>query len=395
MLQYWRCTQQKSYDEVASCVEQNAVKIDWLPQLLDYNGADSCTDPDNILVRLAASMLTHLIHIVCFTVYKDALKKLDNLKKLYGFGKDKKASRGDKSPGTDIQPGLPKEPFKIWARPTQWVLKPSKVLWSIGRELLTSYLTIIVLQKTGLVGNYSTQLSFLQQLFVFLIRPRGAPLIGLLGFFFQGFSKEGLADLFADGVLSFVAGTSVLVPFWFLLLPQPNPAAPVQALKIVAIGALMSAAPAYFFLFAILLLSLFLGLMGGNLLISIVLFLLVPLLIAVFLVLLPILSVIELVAMGVVWIMKSKLPEDRQKTFWEEPFAISNAKFRFIYAVMLLSSWVINVGNWIFYASYLKLDGEMFCPGDIGVVTAIWLLVPIAVDLVYYAYSGLTQPEEV
>ena len=44
--------------------------------------------------------------------------------------------------------------------------------------------------------------------------------------------------------------------------------------------------------------------MGGNLLVSIMLFLIVPLLIAVFLVLLPILSVIELVAMGVVGIMQ-------------------------------------------------------------------------------------------
>jgi len=388
MLQYWRCTQQKSYDEVASCVEENAVKIDWLPQLLDYNGADSCTDPDHILATLGASMLSHLIHIVCFTVCVDAWKML---KRLSGFGKDK-ASRGDESPGTDKS-----EPRGIWAPETRWVLKPSKVLLSIGREVLTSYLTIIALQKAGLTGTYSTQLDFLQQLFVYLIRPRAAPLTGLLGFFFHGFSQTGLADLFADGVLSFVAGTSVLVPFWFLFLSQANPAAPVQALKIVATGALLSAAPAYFFLFAILLLSLFLGLMGGNLLISILLFLIVPLLIVVFLVLLPILSVIELVARGVVKIMQllKKLPNDRQKTFWEEPLATSNAKFRFIYAIMWLSSVVINVGNWLFFVSYLKLDGEMFCQENISVVAAIWLLVPLAVDLVYYTYSGLTQPQEV
>lgn len=299
------------------------------------------------------------------------------LKRLFGFGKDK-APRG------------------VWVWETRWVLKPSNVLRSIGKEILTSYLTIIVLEKAGFAGTYSTQLDFLQLLFVYIIRPRIAPFTGLLGFF-QGFSQTGLADLFADGVLSFVAGTSILVPFWFLFVPQPNPAAPAQALKIVATGALLSAAPAYFFFFAILLLSLFLGLMGGNLLVSIVLFLIAPLLIAVFLVLLPILGVIELVAMGVVGIMQlfKKLPKDRPKTGWEEPLAISSAKFRFIYAVMVLSSIVINVGNWLFFASYIKLEGGMFCPADIGEVTAIWLLVPAAVDLVYYTYRGLTQPQGV
>jgi len=83
-----------------------------------------------------------------------------------------------------------------------------------------------------------------------------------------------------------------------------------------------------------------------------------------------------------------KLPKDRPKTFWEEPLVVSSAKFRFIYAVMVLSSIVINVGNWLFLASYLKLEGEMFCPANIGEVTAIWLLVPAVVDLVYYTYRG-------
>ena len=62
-------------------------------------------------------------------------------------------------------------------------LKPSNVLRSIGKEILTSYLTIIVLEKTGFAGTYSTQLDFLQLLFVYIIRPRIAPFTGLLGFF--------------------------------------------------------------------------------------------------------------------------------------------------------------------------------------------------------------------
>ena len=371
------------------------------------------------MVRQACSILIHPADtVLCASFSAAAWKKL---KRLFGFGKDKKASRWDESPGTDMQLGLSKQPFNIasqpvpagqrqanptggpqsaphgvWAWETRWVLKPSCVMRSIGKEILTSYLTIIVLEKAGLAGTYSMQLGFLQLLAFYIIRPRVAPFTGLLGFF-QGFSQTGLADLFADGVLSFVAGTSILVPFWFLFLPQSNPAAPAQALKIVATGALLSAGPAYLFFFAILLLSLFLGLMGNNLLLSILLFLIVPLLIVVFLVLLPILGVMELVAMGVVGIMRlfKKLPKDRPKTWWEEPLVVSSAKFRFIYAVMVLSSIVINVGNWLFFASYLKLEGEMFCPADIGEVTAIWLLVPVAVDLVYYTYRGLTQPQGV
>src|SRR5947207_14611818 len=92
MLQYWRCTQQKSYDEVASCVEENAVKLDWLPQFLDYNSADSCTGPDNILARQAGSILFHVARtVLCATVGPAAWKKL---KSLFGFGKDKASEIG-------------------------------------------------------------------------------------------------------------------------------------------------------------------------------------------------------------------------------------------------------------------------------------------------------------
>lgn len=54
-------------------------------------------------------------------------------------------------------------------------------------------------------------------------------------------------------------------------------------------------------------------------------------------------------------------------------------------------SFIINIGNWIFFASYLKLEGEMYCPPSIGSVLALWFCVPLGVDLLFFAYRVWTQ----
>lgn len=422
MLQYWRCTQQVSYDEVASCVEDNAAKIDWLPQLMTYNGAPSCASSNSVLGRQIASIVSDLATTFLSATIGAVL--IEKLKRLFGFGKNhrqKAGSRGNATPGVELNT-LPqsKDPYSIarqrppdnidgqeaddtargwqWAPPgtfrpaERWVLKPSSVFTSIGKHILASYLTILILKKGELIGTASTQLSFLQVLSFYIIRPRGAPFTGLLGFL-RGWSETGLGDVFADCALSVVAGTTVLVPFWFLFASPTDPAAPAQALKIVAVGAVLSSAPAWLFFIAVLILSTCLGLMGGGPIGSFLLFLLVPFLIALFLALLPIFALMEIIAMAwrkVRGLFGRKRDEksDRRSCwdFWEAPLTFSSPSFRVVYALMVLSSIIINIGNWLFFASYLTLEGNMYCPSHLGTVTAVWVLVPVAVDLLYNLY---------
>jgi hypothetical protein len=66
----------------------------------------------------------------------------------------------------------------------------------------------------------------------------------------------------------------------------------------VAVGAVLSSAPAWVFFIAVLILSTCLALMGGGPIGSFLLFLLVPFLIVLFLALLPIFALMEIIAMA-------------------------------------------------------------------------------------------------
>jgi hypothetical protein len=61
-----------------------------------------------------------------------------------------------------------------------------------------------------------------------------------------------------------------------------------------------------------------------------------------------------------------------------------------LYVLFLLSSFVINVGNWLFFANYLKLEGELYCPSKLSKIIAIWILVPLGIDLLFWAFRSWT-----
>jgi hypothetical protein len=423
MYQYWRCTKQESYNDVASCVEENAFKVDWLPQFQDYTGADSCPEPDTYLIKQAGSMLINIVHHILSTMF--GAKLWQKIKKVAGFGKDKSANgeghdqdEKDNSGSIPIESPTPKGPADItkqpvqvgqrefsdepippkpWDTETNWSFSTSNILFSVGRELLNAYLTVLVLQKFGQVGTVSAAYFWFDAFLFFTIRPRIAPILGFLGFW-KGFSQAGLADVFADWMISWTAGTFVLARYWSLVDNSPaNPAAPVEALKILAIGALMSCIPAFAFLFIALLIGL---LVSGTIWIGLIAIVMAVAMIIGLYMFLPILGAIELLTMGIIWLTSKikKRPKRTEKSFWEQPLgAITNAfgkSFRIIYGAMVLSSFLINIGNWIFFASYLKLQGALFCPSDRDYITAIWFLVPVGVDMVYYAYTSLTGPQQ-
>jgi hypothetical protein len=234
MLQYWRCTQQVPYADVASCVESSAVKIDWLPQFMNYNGAPSCSSAASVLGRQASSVISDILtRFLSATIVAVLMNKLK--KKLFGSRTKADASDGihlgayrglamkggadaTAEPSRDVNQTsstrrrqLILAPKHCFERESTWVFQASSVLKSLGSQVVSAYLTVIILQKGGRIGTASTNFAFLQLLAFYTIRPRAAPVMGILGFM-KGFSKDGFGDVFADFAVSAVAGTTILVP---------------------------------------------------------------------------------------------------------------------------------------------------------------------------------------
>ncbi|KAL5318026.1 hypothetical protein ACEPPN_015130 [Leptodophora sp. 'Broadleaf-Isolate-01'] len=65
----------------------------------------------------------------------------------------------------------------------------------------------------------------------------------------------------------------------------------------------------------------------------------------------------------------------------KQPIKIDASQFRAACAVLVAFGWTINVGNWIFYSIFLILEDDAYCPAGSTVVSAILILVPIAVGL--------------
>jgi hypothetical protein len=423
--QYVRCTLQKSIGEVASCVADNAIKVDWLPQIQSYTGASSCPDSNVYLIsqgiRILRDVLGALFSALVWPKIIHAAKS--RLKFLHRRRKSKKEAaelrefqqlpEGSEHRQTSIAKEAASYPnFNPWVLEKRYTLKATRLLQSIGSEVLVAYISVLVLAKSGffMTSSFDEEISF------YVVRPRPAPFIGLLGLF-EPWSQKGLAVLIVDGMLSFVAGTNVAIKYWGLVSPPANPAAPASDLKTLAVGAIRTCVPAFTVLVITFLVSMAMAPeddkkdkdSGGSFFAGLCIWSLWLLAIALFICILPLVAVVEMVAAVVVTIRR-KLKKRKNKAAgnndaedldlwadvirrsrWEEPLTTTSGKFRVLYALFVLSSFVINVGNWIFFASYLKLEGEMYCPAEVSSVIAMWILVPFGIDLLFYAFRAWTK----
>jgi hypothetical protein len=310
-----------------------------------------------------------------------------------------------------------RQDFNPWVLKKRYTLKATRLLQSIGSEVLVAYISVLVLAKSAFFGTSS----FNEEISFYVVRPRPAPFLGLLGLF-EPWSQKGLAVLIVDGMLSFVAGTNVAINYWGLVNPPANPAAPASQLKTLAVGAIMTCIPA----FAVLLITFLVSMgmasendeksrrrnkddSGGCFIAGLCIWSRWLLGIALFICILPLVAIVEMVATVVVTIRRKWKKRKNEaagnddaedsdtwadvvgRSRWEEPLTTTNGKFRVLYALFVLSSFVINVGNWIFFASYLKLEGEMYCPAEVSSVIAMWILLPFGIDLLFYAFRAWTK----
>src|SRR5579871_4120138 len=192
-IQYVRCTLQKSPEEVESCVAQNAVKVDWLPQIQAYTGATSCASNSHWLIGQVAhvlrSVLSPLLSVLWWQplwkriqkIFRSTYRKQNNkdvaieLKEFHEPHKHvNRASMTAKQRGGYIN----RTP---WVPETRYTLKATLVLQSIGREVLVSFLTVLVLKKSGAYVDKNN--SFNDEISFYVVRPRSAPFVGLMGLF--------------------------------------------------------------------------------------------------------------------------------------------------------------------------------------------------------------------
>jgi hypothetical protein len=252
----------------------------------------------------------------------------------------------------------------------------------------------------------------------YVIRPRPAPFLGLLGLY-EPWSQKGLSELVVDGMLSFVAGTNVGKRYYGLVNHAPaNPAAPVGDLKNLAVGAIMTSIPTFVVLALTLLWSIGMAADSdddsrsnkkkddsgcGTLIVGLCIWTLQLCLIGLFICILPLVALVEMIAQAIITIRRKRrekrgevapMEEEnewmRTRSRWEEPLTTTKSWFRALYMVFLLSSFIINIGNWLFFANYLKLSGELYCPSSVSKITAVWILVPTAIDLLFWAFRAWT-----
>ncbi|KAB5584791.1 hypothetical protein GE09DRAFT_4391 [Coniochaeta sp. 2T2.1] len=482
--QYVRCTLQKNASEVASCVADNAVKVDWLHQIQSYAGASSCPDANQILMVLGIGLLLQLLQTL-FRVFGYHRTRQAVSRKTRSFKPRRSTTQEqnypqpeylappqpyqtpyelqptqspdyaqkppvypqymiyqndqpyppsqprlqDRSVNNSYHPQNPVSPLLVtpWPRPFTlekiYTLKATRLLQSVGREVLVAYLTVLILSQYDL----ATSSTFLEELSFYLVRPRNAPFFGLLGIF-EPWSQQGLAELTVDGVLSFFAGSYVASKYWKLAREAPaNPAAPYRPqLKTLAAGSVMTFVPDFVLFIGAFLVALGIAAVhlndgqgddgrrkrrkegeddgaccamcsGAACIWSAWMAVL-----AAFIAILPLVGVAEIVATVVMTIRHKRRAKkgridgawetwERKRSSWEAPLTTERRGFRTFYYFLVLGSFIINIGNWIFFASYLKLEGEMYCPPRIGGVLAMWVLVPLGIDTIFFAYRVWTQ----
>jgi hypothetical protein len=365
-------------------VIDNAQKIDWLGQIIIYEGAETCETADHWLLTVAGSIAVSLILSVLQAalgpwvmrkVLKPAWRKI---KALICCGK--RAS----PPITD------EKEIDILSLEEEYILKANSIMASLGGELLSIFLTIFVIRRFG-VGAYMNGENLMWDMFLlFAIRPRVAPFTGLLGFF-KGWSQAALGDLVTDSLLSIVAGTSIAWNYFhYTWTTNPNPSAPDHTLKILGVGAIMTCVPMALGWIGACVMAwkkfnikagdgIFWAIYGALLLgfgVAIKIFLIV--------LAMPLIAIWELFCALLIAIKGRKNSSRSTRSrdalhYLKDPLRADAAGFRPSYGVLVFFSWVVNVGNWLFFASYLILEGDAYCPSGSMALSAIWILAPLAV----------------
>ncbi|KAF2801768.1 uncharacterized protein BDZ99DRAFT_217408 [Mytilinidion resinicola] len=309
--QYVRCTSTDNTN-VTDCVVSNAEKATWLPyQFLIYSGSEKCPRAKKILTTLAISNVIALLSA--------ALANTTVIKHLIGR----------------------KQMFEY----TEIKLNFLSMFVSIGIHVSIPFIIGVLLEKQGYTVNW------LQQVLIWTVRPRVAPVIAILGFINASWMETAVNEMVADLLFS-VPALVFAVYAAFFPNKTTNPAKPAEY-KLYHAGGIIMIIPGVIIAFSFL--------MGMCLRCA------------------PF-RAFKYPAQDLWRILRNPVRKlQKKEPVPQREVHISNFKGWYINFFGL--GIILYIGSWLVWASFLNMSGDLYCPASLNTVATVLFVYPVILNV--------------
>jgi len=304
--QYVRCTNINDAN-VTDCIVQNAEKATWLPkEFLIYSGTSEYPRAKKVLTYLAVS---HLIALISATLSNTTvLRHLIGRKQMFEH--------------TEIK------------------LSFLSLFVSIGVHISIPFIIGVILQEQGYTVNW------LQQVLIWTVRPRVAPIIALLGFIHASWMETAINEMVADLLFS-VAAIVFAIFAAFFPNKSTNPAKPSEY-HFYQAGGIIMLIPGVIIAMAL----------GFSVLAKCA-----PL------------RAFKYPAQDLWRLLRNPIRKLRKKDpIPQREVHISNFKGWFFNFFGL--GIILYVGSWLVWTSFLDMVGGLYCPASLNVVATVLFVYP-------------------
>ncbi|KAF2730241.1 hypothetical protein EJ04DRAFT_527123 [Polyplosphaeria fusca] len=315
--QYVRCTNSltssNSTSNTTSCITDNAEIATWLPKdFLVFSGTPTCPTAHKLLTTLAISNIIALASALLSNtqLWKNVLSRA-----------------------------------KV-ALPPAIRLNFLSMFISIGVHISIPFIMGIILQKQGYTINW------LQQVLLWTVRPRAAPLIAILGFFHASFMETAINEMVADLLFSIPAANFAV---YAALFPNKtkNPMKPA-VYKVFHAGGIIMLIPG-----VILTLALMIGFCNKCAPIRAFKY--------------PLQDLMRILSNPVRKVMKKDEMERR---------SVDVTIFRSYFIQFFVLGIILYIGSWMVWSSFLQMAGDLYCPASLGKVAAVLWCYPVILNAV-------------
>ncbi|KAF2469577.1 uncharacterized protein BDR25DRAFT_356309 [Lindgomyces ingoldianus] len=325
--QYVRCTNAQSSTPGSNstlCVIENAEKATWLPkQFLVFSGSSTCPTAHKVLTYLAISNLIAFVSALLSNT--QVWKTLFRRSKAYEY--------------TDIK------------------LNFLSMFISIGTHIAIPFIMGVILEKQGYTVNW------IQQVLLWTVRPRIAPIIAILGFINASWMEIAINEMVAD-LLFCIPATNFAVFAAFFPNKTKNPAKP-DLYKIYHAGGIIMLIPGVILTFTLL-----------------VSFCLKCAPIRAFKY--PFQDLWRLVSNPFRKLMKKEQLEKR---------TVHISVFKGWFIIFFFLGIILYVGSWMVWASFLKMAGELYCPAKLNKIGAVLFAYPVVLNALRVGNLDLGRAE--
>ncbi|ORY01426.1 hypothetical protein BCR34DRAFT_605922 [Clohesyomyces aquaticus] len=314
--QYVRCTNAQSSKPGTNstlCVTENAEKATWLPkEYLVYSGAASCPRAGKVLLYLGISNLIAFVSAL--------LSNTQVWKGLFSSTKE----------------------YEI----TEVRVNFLSIFISIGTHISIPFIMGIIIEKQGYTVNW------IQQVLIWTIRPRVAPIIAILGLINASWMEIAINEMVADLLFSAPAGAFAIFAAFF---PNKttNPAKPA-IYTVFHAGGIIMLIPC-----VIIVLALLIGALNKCA---------------------PI-RAFKYPAQDLWRLISNPVRKIRGKEQLEKK-SVDMAQFKGWFYIFFGLGIILYIGSWMVWASFLKMAGDLYCPAKLDKLAAVLFAYPVALNAV-------------